>query len=143
MLAKKQAIVTRLAAIEELAGVDILCSDKTGTLTQNKLTLGTPFTTSGNSPDEVILNAALASRAEDKDSIDLAGHRWPKKRSSYPKPTKSFIFNRSMPSINARKATVKSQDGKQFKVTKGAPQVILQMSTNKSEISVATEKSDQ
>ena len=72
LLAKKEAIVTRLSAIEELAGVDVLCSDKTGTLTQNKLTLGDPFMLNGIPADQVILCAALASRAEDKDTIDLA-----------------------------------------------------------------------
>jgi magnesium-transporting ATPase (P-type) len=66
LLAKKEAIVTRLSAIEELAGVDVLCSDKTGTRTQNKLTLGDPFTVDGVAPDKVILRSALASRAEDK-----------------------------------------------------------------------------
>jgi len=71
-LAKKEAIVTRLAAIEELAGVDVLCADKTGTLTQNKLTLGDPFCGERYPADQVILNAALASRADNKDTIDLA-----------------------------------------------------------------------
>ena len=50
-LAKKQAIVQKLSAIESLAGVEILCSDKTGTLTKNKLSLHEPYTVEGVSPD--------------------------------------------------------------------------------------------
>ena len=72
LLAKKQAIVSTLVAIEELAGVDVLCADKTGTLTQNKLTLGDPFGVNSIPADQVILNAALASRADNNDTIDLA-----------------------------------------------------------------------
>ncbi|EFI27078.1 plasma membrane ATPase [Coprinopsis cinerea okayama7 len=71
-LAKYKAIVTRITAIEELAGVTILCSDKTGTLTTNKLTIdrNTIRTYGPFSPDDVILLAAYASRTENQDAID-------------------------------------------------------------------------
>src|ERR1700678_2217128 len=72
LLAKKKAIVSKLVAIEELAGVDVLCADKTGTLTQNKLTLGDPFCVANVSADQVIRDGALASRADNNDLIDLA-----------------------------------------------------------------------
>ena len=72
LLSKKQAIVSKLVAIEELAGVDVLCADKTGTLTQNKLTLGDPFCVNNVPAEQLILNGALASRAENNDTIDLA-----------------------------------------------------------------------
>jgi H+-transporting ATPase len=72
LLAKKQTIVSRLAAIEELAGMDVLCADKTGTLTQNKLTLGDTFSVANVDAEQVILSAALASRADNNDTIDLA-----------------------------------------------------------------------
>jgi H+-transporting ATPase len=139
LLAKKEAIVTRLTAIEELAGVDVLCSDKTGTLTQNKLTLGDPFTVSGIPADQVILWAALASRAEDKDTIDLAvigGVKDDKTLKGY----QVVHFQPFDPVHKRTEATVKDGGGKQFFVAKGAPQVILAMSTNAGEVKPAVEK---
>jgi H+-transporting ATPase len=139
LLAKKQVVVTRLAAIEELAGVDILCSDKTGTLTQNKLTLGVPFTVNNIPGDQVILWAALASRAEDKDTIDLAvigGVKDDKALKSY----QVLHFQPFDPVHKRTEATVKGGDGKQFFVAKGAPQVILEMSKNAGDVKPAVEK---
>jgi H+-transporting ATPase len=138
LLAKREAIVTRLAAIEELAGVDILCSDKTGTLTENKLTLGEPFSVHGIAAAHVILDAALASRAEDKDTIDLAVLAGVKGDAL--KDYQVLHFKPFDPVHKRTEATVKGADGKQFQVTKGAPQVILEMSTDATEVKPAVEK---
>jgi len=139
LLAKKEAIVTRLSAIEELAGVDVLCSDKTGTLTQNKLTLGDPFTVNNIPADQVILWAALASRAEDKDTIDLAvigGVKDDQVLKGY-----QVVHYQPFDPVHKRtEATVKSADGKQFFVAKGAPQVILEMAKNANDVKAAVEK---
>jgi len=139
LLAKKKAIVTRLAAIEELAGVDVLCSDKTGTLTQNKLILGDPFCVNDVPADLVILSAALASREENNDTIDLAvlgGLENDQALKGYQR----VHFQPFDPVHKRTEATVKSVDGKEFKVTKGAPQVILELSANAGEIKSAVEK---
>ena len=138
LLAKKEAIVTRLSAIEELAGVDVLCSDKTGTLTQNKLTLGDPFSVNGIPADQVILDAALASRAEDKDTIDLAVIGGVKNDQAL-KGYQVVHFQPFDPVHKRTEATVKAADGKQFHVAKGAPQVILEMSTNAGDVKPAVE----
>ncbi len=126
LLAQKQAIVSRLAAIEEMAGIDILCSDKTGTLTQNKLTLGEPFTLQGIKPDQIVLSAALCSRSEDQDPIDeavLAASKEGASRKNY-RITHYQPFD---PIHKRTEATVQAPDGKTFKTTKGAVQVIMQL----------------
>lgn len=84
-LAKHHALVSRLSSIEELAGMDVLCSDKTGTLTQNKLTLDTPWVFTPTTANEygsaememrrklLVLNGALSSQWEgDMEAIDAA-----------------------------------------------------------------------
>jgi H+-transporting ATPase len=70
VLATKEAIVSHLAAIEEMAGMDILCSDKTGTLTQNRMSLATPYLEKGVDEDMLMLYAALASKEENQDPIE-------------------------------------------------------------------------
>jgi H+-transporting ATPase len=139
LLAKKQAIVSKLVAIEELAGVDVLCADKTGTLTQNKLTLGEPFTVNGIPADQVILAGALASRAEDNDTIDLAvlgGVKDDECLKSY----QAIHFVPFDPVHKRTEATVKDADGKQLKVTKGAPQVIVALSANAEQVKPAVDR---
>ena len=139
LLAKKEAIVSRLVAIEELAGVDVLCADKTGTLTQNKLTLGDPFGVNGIPADQVILNAALASRADNNDTIDLAVLGGLKDDQAL-KGYQVVHFQPFDPVHKRTEATVKAKDGKTFKVTKGAPQVILELSANAGQVKPAVEK---
>ena len=139
LLAKKQAIVSKLVAIEELAGVDVLCADKTGTLTQNKLTLGDPFCLDAITAEQLILAGALASQAANNDTIDLAVLGGLKDKKAL-KPYQVTHFTPFDPVHKRTEATVKGADGKTFKVTKGAPQVILALSANAAAVKSAVDK---
>ncbi len=138
LLATKKAIVSKLVAIEELAGVDVLCADKTGTLTQNSLTLGEPFSVTGVNAGEVILAGALASRADNDDPIDLAvlGGLSDKNALQDYRITHFEPFN---PVDKRTEATVTATAGSTFKVCKGAPQVVLALTANTAKIKSAVD----
>ncbi len=138
-LSKEKAIVSRLQAIEEMAGVDVLCSDKTGTLTQNKLTLGEVVTFGVDDPQEVILVGALASKRENPDPIDQAIINALKDNDllSRYQQTDFVPFD----PVNKRtEATIRDESGRAFKVTKGAPQVIIGLSDADEETKSKAEK---
>lgn len=135
-LAKKRAIVSRLSAIEELAGMTILCSDKTGTLTKNELTIQQPVLLKQYTPQDLFLIAGLAAKREqgsqdaiDKCVVEYGIQKCSLKYDGYEE--EDFIpFD---PKIKRTEATVRnSRTGETMKCTKGAPQVILSMCEDKS-----------
>ena len=123
MLSKQKAIVSRLQSIEELAGVDILCSDKTGTLTQNKLSLKEPILFGAKNFSELNLYAALASKQDSTEAIDATcvASADPGTLSEY-KQTKYIPFD---PVTKMTVGYVTDKNGLNYTIIKGAPQVII------------------
>jgi H+-transporting ATPase len=132
-LSKEQAIVSKLSAIEEMAGVDILCSDKTGTLTKNQLTLGDPILFSSKNAQDCIFAAALASKIEDRDAIDTAVIGALKDQSALEthKQVKYVPFD---PVTKRTEAMISGPHGNNMLVTKGALQVIVDLAKPASDI---------
>jgi H+-transporting ATPase len=127
-LAKKQAIVSRLVSMEELAGVDILCSDKTGTLTQNKMTVAEPIAFGTCSTNELMMFAALASRQENLDPIEVPIFDFLCQTGQMDelRDYQQLNFIPFDPVRKRTEATVASAAGN-FSICKGAPQVILDL----------------
>ncbi|WP_261324463.1 plasma-membrane proton-efflux P-type ATPase [Microbulbifer agarilyticus] len=125
-LSRKEAIVSRLESIEELAGVDILCTDKTGTLTKNQLTLHQPKLFDAEDADTLIVGAALASEAGSSDPIDCAIAAGIKDPSALKKYTRGD-FTPFDPVTKYTLAKVTDADGKALSFAKGAPQAIAKL----------------
>ena len=128
VLAKKEAIVSRLAAIEELAGMDILCSDKTGTLTKNIMTLSEPFTINGFGANDLYYYAALASKKENADPIEVPIFDYVNEHDLNAKVNNNTLLS-YIPFAPVRKRTegIYKGESSNLHVVKGATQVILSL----------------
>ena len=136
-LAKKEAIVSKLVSIEEMAGVDILCSDKTGTITKNELTVAEARPFGDFTIDDALLFGTLASREEDHDPIDDAVISKAKEIHAVTDVIgqyKVIEFKPFDPVAKRTEATVQSHEGLIFKVSKGAPQTVLAQVSNRANI---------
>jgi len=127
-LARRKAIVSRLTAIEELAGVDIFCSDKTGTLTRNEMQVADPVALDGFSEQDLFLYAVLASKLENNDPIELPIFHYLDEH--FPaldwKAYQQRSFTPFDPVRKRTEAEIEAQ-GECFVVIKGAAQVLIEM----------------
>ena len=131
-LTKKGALVTRLDSIEDAASMELLCLDKTGTITQNKLSISEPMSFQGFKKEDVALTASLASREETKDVIDLTVVEYVRAAGIDTSAFRQISFTPFDPATKRSEAVI-DRKGERFKVTKGAPQVIMSICRSISE----------
>ncbi|MFO7933954.1 MAG: plasma-membrane proton-efflux P-type ATPase [Bacteroidales bacterium] len=124
-LARKKAIVSRLSAMEEMAGLKVLCADKTGTLTENRLTLQEPVIIDAGDKEDILMAAGLTLQEDDEDPIDRAIREAIKGKEQLG-DYEIIAFHPFDPTRKRAEAKVKKDDT-EFRVAKGAPQVIMDL----------------
>ena len=148
MLAKKGVIVKRLVSVEDLGNVDTICTDKTGTITENKLTLEKYGDVNGNPEDKIISYSLLCNSIRKKtdtgNPLDMAIWNYAKQNFDTRTLEKCSII-KEMPFDSTRKkmSVVMKTDEKLLLISKGAPESILDISTRiwqNSEVSLLKDK---
>ncbi|CAG8478790.1 H(+)-ATPase [Gigaspora rosea] len=136
-LAAKKVIVKRLTAVEEMASVSVLCSDKTGTLTLNELTFDEPYLCPGFTKSDILLYSYLSAepgandpieyavRTAAENELDILKNRPNSHEIPGYKVTAFIPFNPATKMTNATVANLNNNEV--FKVAKGAPQVIIKL----------------
>jgi H+-transporting ATPase len=125
-LAKRGVLVTRLSAAEDAATMNVLCADKTGTITMNKLSIAKVIPLNGFSEKEVVLYGALASQEANQDPIDIAFIDLAKRENLI---TDTFVEKNFVPfdPRTRRTETIVQKAGNEFKVMKGAVRAIAEI----------------
>jgi H+-transporting ATPase len=131
-LARKGVLVTRLDSVEDAASVDILCLDKTGTITQNRLSVGQPVPWGSYSAEDVARVASLASQSQSKDAIDEAVLEHARASRVALDGYRQISFTPFEPASKRSEALIEG-GGVRFKASKGAPQTLLSLSSDLSQ----------
>jgi len=124
-LGRRGVLVTHLSAIEDAANMDVLCADKTGTLTMNQLSLTGALPETGIDENDVVRAGALASNAANADPIDVAFLRAATDRKLVATSAKTISFEPSSPKTRHTEAVVEI-DGKRTRVVKGALRTVAE-----------------
>jgi H+-transporting ATPase len=122
-LARKGVLVTTLSASEDAATMNVLCADKTGTITMNRLSIAKVIPSKGFSEQQVLLYGALASQEANQDPIDLAFLTMVKQQNLLDPSFRRKDFTPFDPKTRRTEALVQ-QDNHEFRVMKGAVNVI-------------------
>ncbi len=141
-LAKKSAIVSKLTSIEEMAGMDVLCSDKTGTITTNKIVVTETVPIGNFKETDIIRYAYMASKEENQDAIDNAIFKKADDMKELKDLKKQFTINKFKPfdPVSKRTEAEVTVAQKNIKVSKGATQAILELTKNKSSLEKEVKK---
>jgi len=126
-LVRKGVLVTRLDSMEDAASLDVLCLDKTGTLTMNQLSVTEVIPYAGHEVNDVLAIAALTAKAESKDGLDVAVRERAEAARINNSEYRQISVTPFEPATKRSEALIQAGD-ERFRAVKGAPQVVLSLS---------------